>query len=83
MRRTTTKRVSAALLWFTIHAACDFWNIALQDNGDIESVSETVELQNYRTTIGDTDMGKKIREEIDDLHNLLTAYQNGLIKYEL
>ena len=53
---------------------------ALQDNGDIESVSETVELQNYRTTIGDTDMGKKIREEIDDLHNLLTAYQNGLIK---
>lgn len=53
---------------------------ALQDNGDIESVSETVDLQNYRTTIGDTDLGKKIREEIGDLNNLLTAYQSGLIK---
>ena len=53
---------------------------ALQDNGDIESVSETIDLQAYRTTIGDTDLGKKIREEIADLNNLLTAYQSGLIQ---
>ena len=53
--------------------------MALRDNGDIESVSETLELQNYRTTIGDTDKGKEIQDEITDLHNLLLAYQNGLI----
>lgn len=54
--------------------------MALQDNGDIESVSETVDLQAYHTSIGDTDLGKKIREDIDDLNNLLTAYQSGLLK---
>lgn len=54
--------------------------MALRDNGDIESVSETVELRNYRTTIGDTDMGRKIQNEITDLYNLLLAYQNGLLK---
>ncbi|MBR4695864.1 MAG: fructose-bisphosphatase class III, partial [Selenomonadaceae bacterium] len=54
--------------------------MALRENGDIESVSETLELQNYRTTIGDTDKGKKIQNEITDLYNLLLAYQNGLLK---
>ncbi|MBR3458951.1 MAG: fructose-bisphosphatase class III, partial [Selenomonadaceae bacterium] len=54
--------------------------MALRENGDIESVSEMLELQNYRTTIGDTDKGKKIQNEITDLYNLLLAYQNGLLK---
>ena len=53
---------------------------ALRENQDIESVSETVELQNMRTTVGDTDKGKEIQDEITDLYNLLLAYQNGLIK---
>ena len=53
---------------------------ALKENQDIESVSETVELQTCRTTLGDTDEGKLIQDEITDLYNLLLAYQNGLIK---
>ena len=53
---------------------------ALRENQDIESVSETVELQACRTTLGDTDEGRIIQDEITDLYNLLLAYQNGLIK---
>ena len=53
---------------------------ALKENRDIESVSNTVELQNYRTTIGDTDLGQKIKEDISDLQKLLSAYQTGLLK---
>ena len=53
---------------------------ALKENKDIESVSETVELQTKLTTLGDTDEGKDIQEEIADLYNLLIAYQNGVIE---
>ncbi len=53
---------------------------ALKENHDIESVSETVELQACRTTLGDTDEGRLIQDEITDLYNLLLAYQNGLLK---
>lgn len=53
---------------------------ALRANHDIESVSETVELQACRTTVGDTDEGRDIQAEITDLYKLLLAYQNGVIK---
>lgn len=53
---------------------------ALRVNNDIESVSETVELQARRTTVGDTDQGREIQAEITDLYNLLLAYQNGILK---
>lgn len=53
---------------------------ALKGNHDIESVSETVELQSCRTTVGDTDEGRLIQDEITDLYNLLLAYQNGILK---
>ena len=53
---------------------------ALRANHDIESVSETVELQSCHNTVGDTDQGRAIQDEITDLYNLLLAYQNGLLK---
>ncbi len=53
---------------------------ALKENRDIESVSNAVEIQNYRTTIGDTDLGLKIKEDLKDLQNLLNAYKNGILK---
>ena len=53
---------------------------ALRDNGDIESVSETVELVSRHATVADTDEGRAIQEEITDLYHLLLAYQNGLIQ---
>ena len=53
---------------------------ALAENGDIESVSETVELVSCHTTVGDTDQGRAMQEDITDLYNLLLAYQNGVLK---
>ncbi len=53
---------------------------ALKANRDIESVSETIELQSCHNTVGDTDQGREIQDEITDLYNLLLAYQNGLLK---
>ena len=53
---------------------------ALRANHDIESVSETIELQSCHNTVGDTDQGRVIQDEITDLYNLLLAYQNGLLK---
>jgi fructose-1,6-bisphosphatase-3 len=54
---------------------------ALRENRDIESVSETVELQSYSLTVADTDKGKAIREEMEDLRALLTAYRSGVIHH--
>ena len=54
--------------------------IALAENKDIESTAETIEILSRRTTIGDTDHGQGIREEIIGLHKLLEAYQNGTIQ---
>jgi len=53
---------------------------ALSNNKDIESVAETIELQSYTATVGDTDAGKVMQEEITDLYSLLFAYQSGRIK---
>ncbi|MFC2300872.1 MAG: fructose-1,6-bisphosphatase [Selenomonas artemidis] len=55
---------------------------ALKENQDIESVSQTVELQSRQTLVRDTDRGAVIAAEIADLHELLRAYQTGHIKPE-
>ena len=54
--------------------------LALAENKDIESTVQTVEILSRRMTIGDTDHGKGIREEIIGLHKLLQAYQSGKIQ---
>ena len=64
------------------HQAVADVRLALRENKDIESVSETIEIQNCRTTVGDTDEGKGVQEEITDLYNLLLAYQNGILEAE-
>ena len=53
---------------------------ALRENRDIESVSQTVELQARSSLVRDTDRGTAIADEIADLHALLHAYQTGHIK---
>lgn len=53
---------------------------ALAENKDIESTDETVEILSRRMTIGDTDHGQDIRQEIIGLHKLLQAYQDGTIQ---
>lgn len=44
---------------------------ALENNFDITSVSEMIETENSRVMVRDTDIGKRITEEIDDLKALL------------
>ena len=54
--------------------------LALAENKDIESTTQTVEILSRHTTVGDTDHGQGIRQEIIGLHKLLLAYQNGTIQ---
>lgn len=53
---------------------------ALKKNKDIQSSSETIETENHRVMVKDTDAGKQIQSEIDDLEQLLEAYRNGDIE---
>ena len=52
----------------------------LENNADIDSVSEQIELEPKRVMIGDTDKGTKIKLIIQDLNALLWSYRNGLIQ---
>ena len=54
--------------------------LALAENKDIESTAQNVEIFPVRMTIGDTNHGRGIREEIIGLHKLLQAYQTGKIR---
>ena len=47
---------------------------ALTENIDIHSSSEIVETERRRIMVGDTDSGKRIKEEIQDLYELLELY---------
>ncbi|MCD8090829.1 MAG: fructose-1,6-bisphosphatase [Clostridiales bacterium] len=52
---------------------------AIAENKDILSVSERIETINHRVMVSDTDSGKKIRQQIADLTELLAAYRSGTI----
>ncbi len=61
------------------HQTCANIRESLKANHDIESVSRTLELQNYHASTADTDLGEEIQEQINDIYHLMLAYQNGLI----
>lgn len=46
---------------------------------DIKSSKEAVQLTGKRILVGDTDVGKKMMGRIEDLKELIQAYQSGLI----
>lgn len=46
---------------------------------DIHSDSMMVELRPMRLSVGDTDEGKRLKERIEELKQLLEAYRSGLI----
>ena len=50
---------------------------ALTENVDIESTSQYIETQKHRIMVKDTDNGKRISEEIDDLYELLNLYRSS------
>lgn len=47
---------------------------------DIISSTQLVELSKQRVMVRDTDKGKELQQQIDDLLSLLTAYRKGIIK---
>ena len=53
---------------------------ALRENKDIESSSEIVEVERKRVMVKDTDYGKFINGDIQDLERLLKAYREGEIE---
>ncbi len=51
----------------------------VREGHDIKSTTQLVELSAHRMMVKDTDKGKEIQTQIDDLNNLLHAYHIGLI----
>ncbi|MCH5182344.1 MAG: fructose-1,6-bisphosphatase [Prevotellaceae bacterium] len=47
---------------------------------DIRSTTQIVEMTGGRETVANTDIGKKLREQVINLEKLLLAYRKGLIK---
>jgi fructose-1,6-bisphosphatase-3 len=53
---------------------------AIEEELDIDSETEILETNTTRLRVKDTDRGREIQKELDDLHLLLRAYRTGLIK---
>ncbi len=53
---------------------------AIEDELDIDSKTEILETNDTRIRVKDTDQGREIQRQIDDLQLLLRAYRLGLIK---
>lgn len=53
---------------------------AVKTGRDIHSEATLLELITKRVTVGDTDNGKRLKQSINDLTQLLDAYRKGLIK---
>ena len=52
---------------------------AIDDNIDIGSTSSVIERMEKRQKIADTDVGRLLKEQIDDLLSLLAAFRSGAI----
>ncbi len=53
---------------------------AIEEGKDIKSNTFLVEFNSHRLLVKDTDKGKELQTQIDDLNKLLSAYRLGLIK---
>lgn len=51
----------------------------ISENLDIESRANQFEIEPYRVMVGDSDIGKRLAAQIEDLNELLTAYRDGVI----
>ena len=56
---------------------------AIRDEIDIKYEIMVNEKETYRKRVADTDIGKELKEEIDDLKLLLDAYREGKIKQKV
>ena len=53
---------------------------AILNGTDIHSTTQIVEMMGRREMVKDTDVGRELREQIEDLKSLLRAYRRGYIK---
>lgn len=53
---------------------------AIEECLDIRSTTIVVELSAHRQMVKDTDKGRELMQQIEDLENLLYAYRNGLLQ---
>ena len=53
---------------------------AVREGHDIKSTTQLVELSTHRMMVKDTDKGREIQTQINDLYKLLFAYRSGLIQ---
>ncbi|WP_153109202.1 fructose-1,6-bisphosphatase [Propionivibrio limicola] len=53
---------------------------AIFEEHDIDSETEIIHTYPHRMLVGDTDRGAKIKEQIEELHALLNAYREGMLK---
>ncbi len=53
---------------------------AVSDELDIDTETEIIHTHPYRMRVSDTDRGRVIQEQIDELQDLLHAYREGVIK---
>ena len=53
---------------------------AIQYNKDILSTYVVFDTAQTRISVGETDVGRELQADIDDLSMLLNAYRNGTIK---
>lgn len=66
-------------LTLTAHEPFVSAEIAIREEIDIVSKREAVEYADKRILVGDTDKGKRMRQRIRDIKELITAYQSGEI----
>ena len=53
---------------------------AIQRGSDIKSTTQLVEMSAHRMLVSDTDKGRELRAQVEDLKQLLYAYRHGLLK---
>lgn len=53
---------------------------AIEEGQDIKSTTQLVELSTQRVLVKDTDKGKELMVQVEDLKKLLVAYRTGMIK---
>jgi len=67
-------------LLLAAHQPFESTHKAVSEELDIDTETEVIHTYPRRMLIGDTDRGREIQEQIDELHALLHAYREGLIK---
>jgi fructose-1,6-bisphosphatase-3 len=67
-------------LLLTAHDPFESTQKAIEEEQDIHSKTEVVETHQIRLRVKDTDLGREMQQQIQDLQQLLHAYRVGLIK---